>query len=51
MPEYAFPQTLILPYEERIKDSIFIRENTAQRKLVFWHTLRNAKWKILCKLS
>ena len=40
MPEYGFSLTLVLPYKERIYDSVHVRENTVQRKLVFWHNLR-----------
>ena len=28
--------------KERIFDSVFIRENASQKKLVFWHILRSA---------
>ena len=30
------------PYKDRIYDFVLIRENTSERKLVFWHILHNA---------
>ena len=39
MQEYGFPLTRILPYKDRIYDSVLIRENTGQWKPVFLHIL------------
>ena len=33
--------TRISPYKDRIYYSVFIRENTGQKKTVFWHILRS----------
>ena len=35
MPEYGFSPTLIFPYNDRIEDSVFIQENTGERKPFF----------------
>ena len=45
MPEYGFSLTRILPYKDRIVDSVLIREYTGQRKTVYWHILYSAYWK------
>ena len=37
MREYGFSLTCILPYIDRIVDSVFIRENTGQWKSIFSH--------------
>ena len=39
MPEYGFTVAVIFPCKDRIKDSVLVRENTGQRKTVFWHIL------------
>ena len=39
MPEYGFSMTCIIPYKDRIFDSVLIREYTGQRKPVLWHIL------------
>ena len=39
MREYGFSLTHILPYRDRIVDSVLIRENTGQWKPVFSHIL------------
>ena len=44
MPEYGFSMTRILPYKDRIVGSVLIQENTGQRKPVFWHILRSARY-------
>ena len=41
MPEYRFSLTRFFLYKDRIYDFVLIRENTDQRKLVFWHNLRS----------
>ena len=41
MPEYGFSQARILPYNDRIVEAVLQRENTGQRKPVFWHILRS----------
>ena len=48
MPEYRFSLTRIFPYKDKIYDYVLIREDTGQRKPVFWNnscsenlTLRN----------
>ena len=43
MREYGFSLTSILSYEDRIVDSVLIRENTGQRKPVFSHILCSVK--------
>ena len=43
MRESGFSLTRILPYKDRIGDSILIRENKGQRKPAFSHVLRRAK--------
>ena len=40
MPEQGFSMALYFPYKDRILDSVHIRENTDQRKPVFWCVLR-----------
>ena len=39
MQKYGFSLTLILPYKERIVDSVLLRENTGHWKPVFSHIL------------
>lgn len=41
MPEYWFSRTRIFSNKDKIYDSVLIRENTGQRKPVFWHILRS----------
>ena len=41
MPEYRFSLTRFFLYKDRIYDFVLIRENTDQRKLVFWYNLRS----------
>ena len=41
MPEYGFPLTRIFPYKDKIYDYVFIREDTGQRKPVFWNILHS----------
>ena len=42
MRENGFSLTCILPYKERIGDSVLIPENTGQWKPVFLHLLYSA---------
>ena len=39
MPEYRFSLTRIFPYKDKIYDYVLIREDTGQRKPVFWNIL------------
>ena len=39
MSEYRFSLTFIFRYKNKIEDSVLRRENTGQRKSVFWHIL------------
>ena len=41
MREYGFSLTRILPYKDKIYDSVPLRENTGQSKHVFSHILCN----------
>ena len=41
MPEYGFSLTRIFAYKDRNFDSVFVRKNTGQRKLIFCHRLRS----------
>ena len=41
MPGYGFSLTLIFPYNDRIEDSVFMRENTDQGKPFLRHIIRN----------
>ena len=41
IPEYGFSLSCVFLYRGRIKDSVLIRENTSQRKPVFWNILRS----------
>ena len=38
---YARILTYILPFKDRIVDTVLTQENTGQRKLVFWHVLHS----------
>ena len=40
MPECGFSLTRAFPYKKRISDFVLIRENTCQRKPMFWYILR-----------
>ena len=42
MPKYKFSLAGIFPYKTRIYDSVLIRENTGQKKTVYWHILQSA---------
>ena len=44
MGEYGFSLTRILPYKDKIVDSVFIRKNMGQWKLVFLQNLRSIHW-------
>ena len=37
MPKYGFHLSRTFPYEDRISNSVFIRENMGQIKIVFCH--------------
>ena len=52
MREYGFSLTRILPYKDKIYDSVLVRENTGQWKAVFSHILRseNTSGQLLLKL-
>ena len=39
MLEYGFSLTRTFPYYEKLFNVFLIRENTGQRKPVFWHIL------------
>ena len=39
MPEYGFSLTRIFLYKDRIYNFVLIREDTGQRKPVFWNIL------------
>ena len=39
MPEYGFSLTRIFLYKDRIYNYVLIREDTGQRKPVFWNIL------------
>ena len=45
MQEYVFSLTRILPNKGRIYNSVLIRENTSQRKPIFWNVLC---WVVYC---
>ena len=54
MPEYGFSLTRIFLYKDRIYNFVLIREDTGQRKPVFWNilcsenlTLRNTSEKLV----
>ena len=54
MPEYGFSLTRIFLYKDRIYNYVLIREDTGQRKPVFWNilcsenlTLRNTSEKLV----
>ena len=49
MCEYQFSLTRILPYRDRVLDSVFIRENKGQWKPVFSHILCSEKKMCYCK--
>ena len=42
MSKYKFSLAGIFPYKTRIYDSVLIRENTGQKKTVYWHILQSA---------
>ena len=44
MPEYGFCLNRIFPYKDRIVNSVLIKENTGQRKPVFWHISLSVKF-------
>ena len=44
MLEGGFSLIRIFPYKGRLVYFDFVRENTGQRKLVFWHILRNVNY-------
>ena len=46
MPEYGFSLNRIFPYKDRIYDYVLIREDTGQRKPVFWNFLRSENLKL-----
>ena len=46
MREYGFSLILILPYKDRIVDSVLIRENMGQSKPVFSHIICSDKPKL-----
>ena len=46
MQEYTFSLTRILPYKDKIYDSILIRDITVQPKLVFSHILCNVSIRV-----
>ena len=62
MPDYGFSLAPFFSYkdkivdsEDRIVDSVLIRENTGQRKPIFWHILCSVQcfpifWSKYCKL-
>ena len=47
MREYDLSLTRILPYKDRIHDSVFMQENTGQWETVFSHILYNETTSII----